>query len=52
MAEAGLRRYAEADRLLREALAIRQATLGPDHREVAQSLYHLGRLYAERKQYA
>jgi hypothetical protein len=37
---------------LREALAIRQATLGPDHREVAQSLYHLGRLYAERKQYA
>lgn len=36
------RRGAEAEPLLRRALAIREQTMGPDHPEVAQTLVHVG----------
>jgi CHAT domain-containing protein/tetratricopeptide (TPR) repeat protein len=42
----------EAERLLRDALALRQAALGEDHPEVATSLYNLGSQLAHRGDYA
>ncbi len=42
---AGKGRYAEAEPLLRQALAIREKALGPEHPEVAQSLTDLAHLY-------
>jgi spermidine synthase len=42
----GKGRYAEAEPLLRQALAIREKALGPEHPDVAQSLDDLAELYA------
>ena len=38
-------RYLEAIPLAQRALAIQEATLGPDHREVASALYYLAEAY-------
>ena len=46
-----LGRYAEAEPLLREALAIRRAALGSEHVEVAQSLGDLANLLRRRGDY-
>src|SRR5882724_11841925 len=45
-------RYAEAEPLLKRALAIREKALGPDHPDVAMSLNTLAALYQERGRYA
>jgi CHAT domain-containing protein/Flp pilus assembly protein TadD len=45
-------RYAEAERLYREALAVRKATLGDRHTEYAQSLNNLAMLYRYTGRYA
>ena len=47
-----LGRYAEAEPLLREALAIRRAALGNEHRDVAESLDDLASLLRRRGDYA
>jgi tetratricopeptide (TPR) repeat protein len=38
-------RYAEAEPLLKRALAIREKALGPEHPEVAAVLENISRLY-------
>jgi tetratricopeptide (TPR) repeat protein len=47
-----LGRYAEAEPLLKRALAIQEKALGPDHPDVAESLNNLATLYAEQGRYA
>ncbi len=44
--------YAEAERLYRRSLAIREKALGPDHPEVATSLDNLAELYQAQGKYA
>jgi tetratricopeptide (TPR) repeat protein len=45
-------RFAEAEPLFKHALAIREVTLGPDHRYVATSLNNLAELYRAEGRYA
>src|SRR5712671_6523173 len=45
-------RHADAEPLYKRALAIREKALGPDHRDVAQSLHNLGLLYGSQRRYA
>jgi CHAT domain-containing protein/Tfp pilus assembly protein PilF len=45
------KRYAEADSLLKESLAIRRRVYGPDHEYVSHSLNNLGDLYFQQGQY-
>ncbi len=44
--------YAEAERLYRRSLAIREKALGPDHPDVATSLDNLAELYQAQGKYA
>src|SRR5207302_2016069 len=44
--------YPEAEPLLKQAVAIRGQTLGPEHPDVATSLNHLAELYREQGKYA
>ena len=45
-------KYAEAEPLHQRALAIREKTLGPEHKDVATGLTNLARLYASQGEYA
>jgi tetratricopeptide (TPR) repeat protein len=45
-------KYGEALLLAERSLAIREKTLGPDHREVADSLHALASLYDDKSDYA
>jgi tetratricopeptide (TPR) repeat protein len=45
-------RYADADPLYKRALATWKKALGPDHRDVAQSLNNLADLYLAQGRYA
>ena len=45
-------RYAEAEPLLKRALAIRENALGPEHPKVATSLNNLAEAYRYRERYA
>lgn len=45
-------RYAEAEPLLKRALAIQEKALGPDHPDVSNSLNNLATLYAGQGRYA
>lgn len=47
----GQKKYAEAETLLREALAIRTRELGDDHPELSYTLYQQGRLHRSQQQY-
>lgn len=44
-------RYTESEKFSLHALAIRKQIFGPDHLEVAQSHYNLGRLYFDQAQH-
>jgi len=44
--------YAEAEALYRQALSIREESLGSDHLDTAQSAYNLARLHADQGRYA
>ncbi len=44
--------YPEAEPLLKQAVAIRDQTLGPEHPDIATSLNHLAELYREQGKYA
>jgi tetratricopeptide (TPR) repeat protein len=44
--------YAEAEPLLKRALAIREKALGPDHPDVGEALSNLAALYDEQSRYA
>ena len=44
--------YAEAERLYRRSLAIREKALGPDHPDVATNLDNLAELYQAQGKYA
>ena len=43
--------YRAAESLLKRSLEMREATLGSDHPDIAQSLNNLAALYNDRKQY-
>ena len=45
-------RYAEAEPMLRQVLAVREKKLGPNHPEVAASLNNLAALYKDQGRYA
>ena len=47
-----MRQYAEAESLLQRSLKIKEFKLGPDHLDVAQSLFWLATLYTAMEQYA
>ena len=46
-----LGRYAEAERLYKRALAIKEKALGPEHPHVASNLNNLAELYRARGRY-
>ncbi|WP_218143778.1 tetratricopeptide repeat protein, partial [Desulfomicrobium apsheronum] len=46
------RNYAQAKQFFECSLEIRERALGPDHPDVARSLYHLGLLYKTQRDYS